>query len=167
MTVEEALTFFKNNPSMHRKLDILNKVGLGYIELGQSALTLSGGESQRIKLAKELSKISTGKILYVLDEPTTGLHYYDVDNLLSILKELVSKGNTVLVVEHHLDIIRNSDWVIDLGPEGGDKGGYIIGQGTPQQIMEIDKSYTGKYLKKYEEELAGSSVKPKTVFKEN
>lgn len=167
MTVEEALTFFKNNPSMHRKLDILNKVGLGYIELGQSALTLSGGESQRIKLAKELSKISTGKTLYVLDEPTTGLHYYDVDNLLSILKELVSKGNTVLVVEHHLDIIRNSDWVIDLGPEGGDKGGYTIGQGTPQQIMEIDKSYTGKYLKKYEEELAKSSVKPKTISKGN
>ena len=121
MTVEEALTFFKNNLSMYRKLEILNEVGLGYIELGQSALTLSGGESQRIKLAKELSKISTGKTLYVLDEPTTGLHYYDVDNLLSILKELVSKGNTVLVVEHHLDIIRNSDWVIDLGPEGGDK----------------------------------------------
>lgn len=167
MTVEEALTFFKNNPSMYRKLEILNKVGLGYIELGQSALTLSGGESQRIKLAKELSKISTGKTLYVLDEPTTGLHYYDVDNLLSILKELVSKGNTVLVVEHHLDIIRNSDWVIDLGPEGGDKGGYIIGQGTPQQIMEIDKSYTGKYLKKYEEELFKSAVKPKSISKRN
>lgn len=159
MTVEEALTFFKNNPSMHRKLDILNKVGLGYIELGQSALTLSGGESQRIKLAKELSKISTGKTLYVLDEPTTGLHYYDVDNLLRILRELVDKGNTVLVVEHHLDIIRNSEWIIDLGPEGGEKGGEIIAQGKPEEIMQNDKSYTGKYLKKYIEELSKNTVK--------
>lgn len=156
MTVEEALQFFKNIPSIFRKLDILNKVGLGYIQLGQSSLTLSGGESQRIKLAKELSKISTGHTLYVLDEPTTGLHYYDVDNLLTILRELVSKGNTVIVVEHHLDIIRNSDWIIDLGPEGGDAGGKVVAQGTIDDIMKSKESYTGMYLKKYLQKL----VKP-------
>jgi len=153
MTVEEALQFFKNIPSISRKLDILNKVGLGYIQLGQSSLTLSGGESQRIKLAKELSKISTGHTLYVLDEPTTGLHYYDVDNLLTILRELVSKGNTVVVVEHHLDIIKNSDWIIDLGPEGGDAGGEIVAQGTVEDIIKNKNSYTGIYLKKYLEKL--------------
>ncbi len=159
MTIEEGISFFKNIPSIARKLEILNKVGLGYIELGQSALTLSGGESQRIKLAKELSKISTGHTLYILDEPTTGLHYYDVDNLLTILRELVSKGNTVIVVEHHLDIIRNSDWIIDLGPEGGDKGGLIVAEGTVEDIVKNSKSYTGQYLKKHIENLNNSLVK--------
>ena len=148
MTVSEAVPFFKSHPSIKRKLEILEKVGLGYIELGQSALTLSGGESQRVKLAKELSKISTGKTLYILDEPTTGLHYYDVDNLLKILDELVQKGNTVLVVEHNLDIIKNSDWIIDLGPEGGDKGGQIVAQGQVSDIIKNSNSYTGKALKK-------------------
>ncbi|MGI6484647.1 MAG: excinuclease ABC subunit UvrA [Candidatus Dojkabacteria bacterium] len=153
MTVEEASIFFKNIPSIKRKLDILQKVGLGYMELGQSALTLSGGESQRVKLAKELSKISTGHTLYVLDEPTTGLHYYDVDNLLKILRELVNKGNTVIVVEHNLDVIRNSDWIIDLGPEGGDTGGEIVAQGTVEDIMAEKSSYTGQFLKKHFEEI--------------
>ncbi len=147
MTVEDALEFFKNHPTIKRKLDILNKVGLGYIELGQSALTLSGGESQRVKLAKELSKISTGRTLYILDEPTTGLHYYDIDKLLKILVELVDKGNTVLVVEHNMEIIRNSDWIIDLGPEGGDDGGQIVAEGTVADIIGNPRSYTGKYLK--------------------
>ncbi len=153
MTVEEASTFFKNIPSIKRKLDVLEKVGLGYMELGQSALTLSGGESQRVKLAKELSKISTGHTLYILDEPTTGLHYYDVDNLLKILRELVDKGNTVIVVEHNLDVIRNSDWIIDLGPEGGDAGGRIVVQGTVEDIMAKRSSYTGQFLKKHFEEI--------------
>ncbi len=161
MTVEEAISFFKSNPSISRKLDTLSKVGLGYIELGQSSLTLSGGESQRVKLAKELSKISTGHTVYILDEPTTGLHYYDVDNLLTILRELVSKGNTVIVVEHHLDIIRNSDWIIDLGPEGGDAGGYIVAQGTVKDIMKNKNSYTGEFLKKHIKTLEKAPVKQK------
>ena len=132
--------------------------------MGQSALTLSGGESQRVKLAKELSKISTSRTLYVLDEPTTGLHYYDVDNLLKILDELVEKGNTVVVVEHNLDIIRNSDWIIDLGPEGGDKGGEIVAQGKVSDIMANTQSYTGQALKKdFEERVKLSKEKmPKT-----
>lgn len=155
MTVEEALYFFKNHPQIARKLGILDKVGLGYIELGQSALTLSGGESQRVKLAKELSKISTGRTLYILDEPTTGLHYYDVDNLLTILRELVDKGNTVIVVEHNMDIISNSDWIIDLGPEGGEAGGYIVAEGTVSDIINTKHSYTGQFLKKHLEEKKG------------
>jgi excinuclease ABC subunit A len=149
MTVEDASEFFKNIPNIKRKLDILTKVGLGYIELGQSALTLSGGESQRIKLAKELSKISTGHTLYILDEPTTGLHYYDIDNLMNILTDLVSKGNSVLIVEHNLDVIKLSDWIIDLGPTGGEKGGYIVAEGTVEDIIAQKDSYTGKYLKEY------------------
>lgn len=149
MTVEEARLFFKNIPSIYRKLDILNNVGLGYIELGQSALTLSGGESQRVKLAKELSKISTGNTMYILDEPTTGLHYYDVDNLLKILRTLVEKGNTVLVVEHNLDVIKNSDWIVDLGPDGGDNGGEIIAEGTVEDIIQSKQSYTGQFLQQY------------------
>lgn len=153
MTAEEALAFFKNFPNIARKLDILNKVGLGYIELGQSALSLSGGESQRVKLAKELSKISTGHTLYILDEPTTGLHYYDVDKLLTILRELVDKGNTVIVIEHNMDVIRNSDWIIDLGPEGGDAGGQIVAQGTVEDIIAQKQSYTGQYLKKHLDKL--------------
>ena len=149
MTVEDASEFFKNIPILKKKLDILMKVGLGYIELGQSALTLSGGESQRIKLAKELSKVSTGRTVYILDEPTTGLHYYDVDNLMNILTDLVNKGNTVIIVEHNLDVIKLSDWIIDLGPEGGDKGGYIVAQGSVKDIINEKRSYTGLYLKNH------------------
>ena len=149
MTVDDALIFFKNIPNIKKKLDILQKVGLGYIELGQSALTLSGGESQRIKLAKELSKRQTGHTFYILDEPTTGLHYYDIDRLMTILKDLVSKGNTVVIIEHNLDVIKLSDWIIDLGPEGGDKGGKIIAEGTVEDIINEKSSYTGKYLKEY------------------
>ncbi len=149
MTVEEALEFFKNIPAIKRKLSVLNDVGLGYIQLGQSALTLSGGESQRIKLAKELSKMSRGHTMYILDEPTTGLHYHDIDKLLTLLKGLVDKGHTVMCVEHNLDVIKFADWIIDLGPEGGDKGGYIVAQGTVDQVMENKQSWTGRYLKKY------------------
>jgi excinuclease ABC subunit A len=149
MTVEEASEFFKNIPSIYKKLDILAKVGLGYIELGQSALTLSGGESQRIKLAKELSKSPTGHTVYILDEPTTGLHYYDIDNLMNILSNLVDRGNTVIIVEHNLDVIKLSDWIIDLGPGGGDSGGYIVAQGTVKDIISEKDSYTGKYLKEH------------------
>jgi excinuclease ABC subunit A len=149
MTVEDALEFFKNIPSIYRKLAVLNEVGLGYIQLGQSALTLSGGESQRIKLAKELSKMSRGHTMYILDEPTTGLHYHDIDKLLTLLKGLVDKGHTVMCVEHNLDIIKFADWIVDLGPEGGDKGGYIVAEGTVEDVMKNSKSWTGKYLKKY------------------
>jgi len=149
MTVDDALLFFKNIPSIKGKLDILKEVGLGYIELGQSALTLSGGESQRVKLAKELSKRQVGHTIYILDEPTTGLHYYDIDKLMSILKGLVNKGHTVIIIEHNLDVIKLSDWIIDLGPEGGDKGGKIIAQGTIEDITNEKSSYTGQYLKTY------------------
>jgi excinuclease ABC subunit A len=148
MTVEEALKFFKNIPSLHHKLKTLDDVGLGYLQLGQPAPSLSGGEAQRIKLATELSKRGTGSTLYILDEPTTGLHPYDIQKLLSVLKRLVAKQNTVLVIEHNLDVIRNADWIIDLGPEGGDKGGYIVTSGTPLRVSNDKKSYTGKYLKK-------------------
>jgi excinuclease ABC subunit A len=147
MTVEEALKFFKNIPGLYQKLKTLNEVGLNYIELGQPAPSLSGGEAQRVKLATELSKRATGNTLYILDEPTTGLHPDDIKKLLFVLKELVSRGNTVLVIEHNLDIIKNSDWCIDLGPEGGDEGGYIVAQGTPLEIAKNRKSYTGKYLR--------------------
>jgi excinuclease ABC subunit A len=149
MTVEDAIEFFENLPSLKRKLDILNEVGLGYIKLGQPATTLSGGEAQRIKLAKELSKMTRGHTVYILDEPTTGLHFHDVDKLLLVLKRLVGKGNTVLVIEHNLDIIRFADWIIDLGPEGGDGGGKIIAQGEIKDVMKVKESYTGKYLKEY------------------
>ena len=147
MTVEESLEFFKAIPSVKDKLQTLVEVGLGYIHLGQSATTLSGGEAQRIKLATELSKRATGKTLYVLDEPTTGLHFDDVKRLLTVLQKLVDKGNTVLVIEHNLDVIKSVDHILDLGPEGGDKGGEIIAQGTPEEIIKIAKSYTGKWLK--------------------
>ena len=149
MTVEEAVEFFKNIPSIRRKLEVLNEVGLGYIQLGQSALTLSGGESQRIKLSRELSKMSRGHTLYILDEPTTGLHYHDIDKLLTLLKGLVAKGNTVICVEHNLDVVKFADWIVDLGPDGGDKGGYIVAEGTVQDVIKNSKSWTGKYLKKY------------------
>ncbi len=148
MTVEEAVDFFKNVPMIYNKLQTLLDVGLGYIRLGQGATTLSGGESQRVKLASELSKRSTGKTLYILDEPTTGLHFEDVRKLLIVLHGLVSKGNSVLVIEHNLDVIKTADWIIDLGPEGGEKGGMIIAEGTPEQIAENKESYTGEWLKK-------------------
>jgi excinuclease ABC subunit A len=147
MTVEEALLFFKQHKSIFRKLKTLCDVGLGYIRLGQQATTLSGGESQRVKLSSELSKVSTSKTLYILDEPTTGLHFKDVDMLISVLNNLVDKGNTVLVIEHNLDVVKCTDWIIDIGPEGGDGGGQIMATGTPESVIKIKKSYTGKFLK--------------------
>lgn len=147
MTVEEALKFFENIPRIENKLKTLNDVGLGYIRLGQPSTQLSGGEAQRIKLASELSKRSTGKTLYILDEPTTGLHIDDVNRLVEILQRLVDAGNTVVVIEHNLDMIKCADYLIDLGPEGGDKGGTIIKCGTPEEICKEEKSYTGKYLR--------------------
>ncbi|EGT3614707.1 excinuclease ABC subunit UvrA [Clostridium perfringens] len=149
MTVEEALEFFENIPRIKNKLQTLMDVGLGYIRLGQPSTQLSGGEAQRIKLAYELSKRSTGKTLYILDEPTTGLHIHDVNRLVKILQRLVDGGNTVIVIEHNLDMIKCADYIVDLGPEGGDKGGMIIATGTPEKITEVEESYTGKYLKKY------------------
>ena len=148
MTVSEALKFFDNIPKIKNKLQTLEDVGLGYIKLGQNATTLSGGEAQRVKLATELSKRSTGKTIYILDEPTTGLHSYDVSKLLDILNRLVNAGNTVVVIEHNLDVIKCADYIIDLGPEGGDNGGEILAIGTPEEISQCEKSYTGKYLKK-------------------
>ncbi len=147
LTIEEALLFFANHPQIKRKLETLNNVGLGYIRLGQQATTLSGGESQRVKLAAELSRAGTGRTIYLLDEPTTGLHFEDVQMLLEVLHGLVEKGNTVIVIEHNLDVIKSSDWIIDLGPEGGDGGGEIIAEGTPEMISTIKGSYTGKFLK--------------------
>jgi excinuclease ABC subunit A len=147
MTVEEALEFFQAIPAIKNKLQTLADVGLTYITLGQSATTLSGGEAQRIKLAKELSKRSTGKTLFILDEPTTGLHFYDIELLLGVLKRLSDQGNTVVVIEHNLDVIKSSDWVIDLGPEGGSDGGLIIAEGSPSKVAQSKNSYTGKYLK--------------------
>ena len=147
MTVEEAVTFFENQPRILRKIDTLNDVGLGYISLGQHATTLSGGEAQRVKLATELSKRDTGKTLYILDEPTTGLHFQDISHLLDVLQKLVDKGNTVLVIEHNMDIIKSADYIIDLGPEGGEKGGQIIAQGTPEEVSINPASYTGRFLK--------------------
>jgi len=147
MTIEEALEVFKNIPKAVTRLQTLVDVGLGYIRLGQSAPTLSGGEAQRVKLASELSRRATGKTLYLIDEPTTGLSFYDVHKLLDVLQRLVDKGNSILVIEHNLDVIRCADWVIDLGPEGGDKGGEIIVVGTPELVALCDRSYTGQYLK--------------------
>ena len=149
MTVEEALEFFKNIPRIKDKIQTLYDVGLGYIKLGQPSTTLSGGEAQRIKLATELSKRATGKTLYILDEPTTGLHIADVHRLVDILQRLVDTGNSIIVIEHNLDLIKTADYIIDLGPEGGDGGGEIVGVGTPEQIVKNDRSYTGKFLKKY------------------
>src|SRR5258708_20925487 len=148
MTVEEARDFFSAVPVLARKLDTLLDVGLGYVRLGQSATTLSGGEAQRVKLALELSKRDTGHTLYILDEPTTGLHFQDIDMLLKVLHRLRDHGNTVVVIEHNLDVIKTADWIIDLGPEGGDGGGSIIAQGTPETIAGSTSSYTGSYLRK-------------------
>ncbi|HZK61080.1 MAG TPA: hypothetical protein VFC41_03325, partial [Anaerovoracaceae bacterium] len=148
MNVSEALEFFKNHPAISRQLETLEEVGLGYIKLGQPSTQLSGGEAQRIKLASELSKRSTGKTMYILDEPTTGLHFADVDKLIQVLDRLVDAGNTVVVIEHNLEVIKRADYVIDLGPEGGDRGGEIIGTGTPEELSENENSYTGQFLKK-------------------
>jgi excinuclease ABC subunit A len=148
MTVEEALDFFKNVPRIFNKVQTLYDVGLGYIKLGQPSTTLSGGEAQRIKLATELSRRSTGKTIYILDEPTTGLHFADVHKLVEILHRLTDEGNTVVVIEHNLDVIKVADYIIDMGPDGGDRGGTVVVQGTPEQVAEHPTSYTGKYVKK-------------------
>ena len=148
MTVEEALPFFENVPSIRKKIETLYEVGLGYIKLGQPSTTLSGGEAQRIKLATELSRKSTGKTIYILDEPTTGLHFADVHKLVEILQRLTEGGNTVVVIEHNLDVIKTADYIIDIGPEGGDKGGTVIATGTPEEVAGCDKSYTGQFIKK-------------------
>jgi excinuclease ABC subunit A len=148
MTVDEGYEFFKNIPQIKRKLETLVEVGLGYIRLGQPATTLSGGEAQRVKLASELSRRSTGKTIYILDEPTTGLHFADVDRLMIVLNKLVDAGNTVLIIEHNLEVIKCADWIIDLGPEGGDRGGEIVATGTPEQVAKKAGSYTGEYLAK-------------------
>ena len=147
MTVDEGINFFSNIPKISRKLEMLSRVGLGYIKIGQPATTLSGGEAQRVKLATELSKRSTGKTLYILDEPTTGLHIADVDKLVSILQEFADNGNTVLVIEHNIDLIKTADYIIDLGPEGGEDGGKIVACGTPEEVAKNENSYTGHYLK--------------------
>ena len=147
MTVDEAYEFFENIPSIKNRLNLLRQVGLGYIKLGQPATTLSGGEAQRIKLSKELSKKATGKTLYILDEPTTGLHFEDINKLLKVLHTFVEQNNTVLVIEHNLDVIKTADYIVDIGPEGGDNGGRIIAKGTPEQVVKVPQSYTGKYLK--------------------
>jgi excinuclease ABC subunit A len=148
MTIEKATKFFENIPVINGKLATLNDVGLGYMKLGQPATTLSGGEAQRVKLATELSRRSTGQTLYVLDEPTTGLHFEDIKRLLHVLNRLVDKGNTVLVIEHNLDVIKTADWVIDLGPNGGDEGGEIVAVGTPEDVAKTPRSHTGTYLKR-------------------
>ena len=147
MTVEEALRFFENVPRIESKLQTLYDVGLSYIKLGQPSTTLSGGEAQRVKLATELSRRSTGKTIYILDEPTTGLHFADVHKLVDILQTLTNGGNTVLVIEHNLDVIKTADYLIDLGPEGGDQGGQVIAVGTPEEVAKVKGSYTGQFLK--------------------
>jgi excinuclease ABC subunit A len=147
MSVEEALEFFAKIPKIRRRLQTLHDVGLDYIKLGQPATTLSGGEAQRVKLAAELSKVATGKTLYILDEPTTGLHFADIEKLLEVLQRLVDNGNTVLVIEHNLDVIKQADWIVDLGPEGGDEGGEVIATGTPEDVAEVEESATGQYLR--------------------
>jgi excinuclease ABC subunit A len=147
LTVEDALAFFENQPRIYQKLHTLNDVGLGYIHLGQSATTLSGGEAQRVKLATELSKRDTGRTFYILDEPTTGLHFEDVRMLLDVLHRLVERGNTVLVIEHNLDVIKTADWIIDLGPDGGLRGGQVVASGTPEEVADVKESYTGQFLR--------------------
>ena len=149
MTVEEALTFFDKVPRIRNKIQTLYDVGLGYIRLGQPSTELSGGEAQRIKLAAELSKRSTGRTIYILDEPTTGLHFADVHKLIEILQRLTDMGNTLVVIEHNLDVIKTADYIIDLGPEGGDRGGTVVAHGTPEEITEVPESYTGKYVKQF------------------
>ena len=155
MTVEEGVDFFAAVPAVRDKLETLDQVGLGYIQVGQQATTLSGGEAQRVKLAKELSRRATGRTLYILDEPTTGLHFDDVAKLLEVLHELVDQGNTVVVIEHNLEVIKTADWIIDLGPEGGDGGGEIVAEGTPEDIAAEPRSYTGQFLKELLERRPG------------
>ena len=147
MTIEEATDFFANIPKIKNKIKTLNDVGLGYVKLGQSSTTLSGGEAQRVKLATELSRRSTGKTVYILDEPTTGLHTHDVAKLITILDRLVEQGNTVIVIEHNLDVVKVADNIIDLGPDGGDRVGTIVAEGTPESVCEVSSSYTGQFLK--------------------
>ena len=149
MTVSEALEFFQNIPGIKRKLQMLKDVGLGYVHLGQPATTLSGGEAQRVKLSKELQRIQTGRTFYILDEPTTGLHFEDVKQLLKVLDRLVQAGNSVLVIEHNMDVIKYADYIVDLGPEGGDGGGKIIAEGTPEEVSKLKESHTGRFLKQY------------------
>jgi excinuclease ABC subunit A len=160
MNVEEAAELFKAVPGIRDKMEMLKEVGLGYIKVGQSATTLSGGEAQRVKLSKELSRRATGKTLYILDEPTTGLHFEDVRKLLEVLHRLADQGNTVVVIEHNLDVIKTADWVIDLGPGGGVNGGRIIAEGTPETVAASPQSFTGQYLKPL---LERASVKPVVV----
>ena len=148
MRTDEALEFFENHKKVKDKLQVMHDVGLGYIQLGQSAPTLSGGEAARVKLAKELQKKATGKSLFILDEPTTGLHSHDIKKLLKILNRIVENGDTVIIIEHNLDVIKVADYIIDLGPEGGDLGGNIVATGTPEQIAKVENSYTGQFLKK-------------------
>ena len=147
-SVRQSLEIFKNQPKVKNILDTLMQVGLSYIKLGQPATTLSGGEAQRIKLARELAKTDTGNTLYILDEPTTGLHFDDISKLLKVLQHLVDAGNTIVVIEHNLDVVKCADWIIDIGPEGGKKGGKIIAAGTPEKVAKVKKSYTGMYLNK-------------------
>jgi excinuclease ABC subunit A len=147
MDVQTALEFFESVPRVRRILQTLHDVGLDYIKLGQPATTLSGGEAQRVKLSRELARVATGRTMYILDEPTTGLHFADVQNLLRVLHRLVDAGNTVVVIEHNLDVIKTADWVIDLGPEGGDGGGSIVAQGSPEQVAEVAASFTGQFLR--------------------
>ena len=148
MTINRAVEFFENVPQILNKIKVLQEVGLGYIKLGQPSTTLAGGESQRVKLATELAKRDTGKTIYILDEPTTGLHFEDIRVLMNVLNRLVEKGNTVIVIEHNLDVIKMADYIIDMGPEGGDRGGTVIAKGTPEEIVKVKKSYTGYYVKK-------------------
>lgn len=147
MTVDEAVTFFEPLPKIYRKIKTMQDVGLGYIRLGQQATTLSGGEAQRVKLSTELSKKDTGKTFYILDEPTTGLHFEDIRVLMEVLNKLVDRGNTVLIIEHNMDVIKLADHIIDLGPEGGNGGGGIVAEGTPEEVANNERSYTGKFLK--------------------
>ncbi|MDR0365624.1 MAG: ATP-binding cassette domain-containing protein, partial [Bifidobacteriaceae bacterium] len=162
MSIEEAAEFFASIPAIARYLNTLNAVGLGYVRLGQSAPTLSGGEAQRVKLASELQRRATGRTVYVLDEPTTGLHFDDIRKLLGVLQGLVDKGNTVIVIEHNLDVIKSADWVIDLGPEGGSGGGLVVAQGTPEKVAEEPASFTGQYLRP----LLGLGAPPEPVAAE-
>ena len=147
LTVDEGVEFFANIPALHQKLKTLQEVGLGYIRLGQAATTLSGGEAQRVKLSRELSRRSTGRALYMLDEPTTGLHFADIQHLLEVLTRLVEGGNTVLVIEHNLEVIKTADYIIDLGPDGGDAGGRIVATGSPERVAQVEASYTGRFLR--------------------
>jgi excinuclease ABC subunit A len=154
LTIEQAMEFFRAVPAVSRRLQTLLDVGLGYVKLGQSATTLSGGEAQRVKLSQELSKRDTGRTLYILDEPTTGLHFHDIALLLRVLHALRDAGNTLVIIEHNLDVIKTADWVIDLGPEGGDQGGHLVATGTPETVAQCEQSYTGRYL--------ANVLKPKT-----